>query len=237
MLKNKHKLLTTLVLSCCLASVTAYSAPKAKKNQGMKMPAIDSSSSKTVDLHEGLHLTFMREEEKLARDVYTTLGMEYPNLKVFGMIAKSEERHTCSVCDKLEQYGLEDPVANDNVGVFSGKEFGWYFTEKFQQLTEKGKISELDALYVGAFIEELDMIDIRQCPQVMLETIDSIKSVSDCGQIYTDNGDLQHLYQSLLEGSESHLRAFVKNLEKRIGEGNYEAQILSQKNVDEILGR
>ena len=231
------KLLTVFTVALCMLSSIALSAPKQKQLQGMKASAIDSSSSKTVDTHESLHLTFMREEEKLARDVYITLGMQYPGLKVFGMISKSEERHTCSVCNKLEQYGIEDPVENDNVGVFSGKEFGWYFTEKFKQLTEKGKISELDALYVGAFIEELDMLDIKQCPQVVVDTIDSIKTVNDCGEVYTDNGDIQRLYQSLMEGSESHLRAFVKNIESRIGEGNYEAQILSQEKVDEILGR
>ena len=233
----KLKLLTALVISCFLFSSIAHGGSKQKEYQGKRKPVIDSSASKTVDENERLHLVFMREEEKLARDVYTTLGMQYKNLKVFGMISKSEERHTCSVCDKLSQYGIADPVKSDNVGAFSGEEFGGYFTEKFEQLTEKGSLSELDALYVGGFIEELDMLDIKQCPEVIVKTIDSIKSVNDCGKIYTDNADIQRLYQSLLEGSESHLRAFVKNIELRIGEGNYQAQVLSQEQVDVILGR
>jgi hypothetical protein len=44
-------------------------------------------------------------------------------------------------------------------------------------------------------------------------------------------------YDNLLEGSKSHLRAFVNSIELVIGEGNYVAQYLSQEDVDEILGR
>ncbi|MDX2478033.1 MAG: DUF2202 domain-containing protein, partial [Gammaproteobacteria bacterium] len=54
---------------------------------------------------------------------------------------------------------------------------------------------------------------------------------------YTDQPDILRLYGNLLEGSESHLRAYVKNIEKLIGEGNYEAQVLTQEQVDEILER
>lgn len=197
----------------------------------------DSSGSKQVDENEIQHLIFMREEEKLARDVYITLGMMYPNLKVFGNISASEERHTCSVCDKLNQYDIEDPVVNDNVGVFSGKEYGSYFTEKYQQLVARGEVSELEALYVGGFIEELDMMDIQQCPKVIVETDNGIDSIDQCGKVYTDNADIQRMYTSLLEGSKNHLRAFVNGIEKQIGAGNYEAQVLSQEQVDEILKR
>ena len=72
--------------------------------------------------------------------------------------------------DKLEQFNIPDPSTDDTVGVFTGSDYGWYFTEKFQLLVEKASLSELDALYVGAFIEELDMMDINQCPQVIVET-------------------------------------------------------------------
>ena len=227
--------LSLLSVLLCLPAGNALAAQQQKQQGGAS--TIDSASSTTVDEHERLHLVFMREEEKLARDVYITLGMQYPYVNVFGNIVQSEERHTCSVCDKLQQYGITDPVTNNNVGVFSGEEFGVYFTEKFQQLTDRGTEGELEALYVGAYIEELDMIDIRQCPAVIVETIDSVEAVSDCGKVYTDNADIQRLYDSLLEGSESHLRAYVKKIEQRIGEGNYQAQVLSQESIDAILGR
>jgi len=137
----------------------------------------------------------------------------------------------------LVKYGLEDPSTNDNVGVYTGEDYGWYFTEKFQQLVERASISELEALYVGAFIEELDMMDINQCPRVIVETDNGINDVTECGKIYTDNVDVAKLYASLLDGSDSHLEGYVRNIEKYIGKGSYQAQVLPQAQVDQILGR
>ena len=179
----------------------------------------------------------MREEEKLARDVYQTLGTMYPDSAIFGNIDDSEQIHMTTVKAMIEKYGYEDPNTNDNVGAYTGEDFGWYFTEKYNQLVERASISELEALYVGAFIEELDMMDINQCPQVIVETDNGINDVSECGKVYTDNADIQRLYSSLLDGSDSHLEGYVNNIEKIIGEGNYQAQVLSQEMVDAILDR
>jgi hypothetical protein len=190
-----------------------------------------------LDYNEQTHLEFMREEEKLARDVYMELGAMYPHHPIFGVIDDSEQKHTDAVKDMIEKYGLQDPNTNDNVGVFTGENYGWYFTEKFNQLVERASISELEALYVGAFIEEIDMMDINQCPQVIVETENGINDVTECGKIYTDNPDVSNLYASLLDGSDSHLEGYVKNIEKYIGKGNYQAQVLPQETVDEILGR
>jgi hypothetical protein len=204
-------------------------------------PAIAGKNSgkdkSTLGFNEQTHLEFMCEEEKLARDVYITLGSKYPASTVFGNIDDSEERHKCAVVDLLEKYGIPSPSTNDNVGVFTGEAYGWYFTEKYTELVAKGSISELDALYVGAFIEELDMMDINQCPQVVVETDNGINDISECGKIYTVKPDIIRLYDNLLEGSESHLVAYVRNIEKEIGEGNYKAQVLTQEQVDAILGR
>ncbi len=228
--------LLTAFLVCILLGTLSQASPKQSSTLSSQR-VVDSSGSKTVDENEQLHLIFMREEEKLARDVYITLGIQYPTLDIFGSITKSEERHTCAVCDMLDKYQVQDPVKSDNVGVFSGDEFGFYFTEKFAELTTRGSVSALEALYVGAFIEELDMIDITQCPKVIVDTIETINSVDECGKIYTDNVDIQRLYDSLREGSQNHLRAFVKSIENIIGAGNYEAQLLDQTQVNEILGR
>ena len=188
--------------------------------------AYASMDSIVVDYNEQTHLAFMREEEKLARDVYIRLSTMYPEHPIFGNIDDSEQRHTEAVRDMLVKYG-----------VYTGEDYGWYFTEKFQQLVERASISELEALYVGAFIEELDMMDINQCPKVIVETDNDINDVTECGRIYTDNADIESLYASLLEGSDSHLEAYVRNIERYIGKGNYQAQVLPQAQVDEILGR
>ncbi|MBT8120346.1 MAG: DUF2202 domain-containing protein [Gammaproteobacteria bacterium] len=190
-----------------------------------------------LDYNEKIHLMFMREEEKLARDVYQTLGSMYPDSAIFGNIDDSEQKHTTAVKAMIEKYGYEDPNTNDNVGAYTGEGFGWYFTEKYNQLVERASISELEALYVGAFIEELDMMDINQCPQVIVETDNGINGVNQCGKVYTDKADIQRLYSSLLDGSDSHLEGYVANIENIIGEGNYQAQVLSQELVDAILDR
>lgn len=192
-----------------------------------------------LDTTEASHLTFMREEEKLARDVYLTLAALYPDQEVFSRIAtRAEQTHTDTMRDKLDQFNLPDPNPETNnlpssLGVFTGDEWGWYFIEKFALLTAKGEVSELDALYVGAFIEELDMHDIAVCPQIMIDRGFS----SPCGLAYTDEGALQTAYSALISGSESHLRAYVGQIEAVIGVGNYVAQYLTQAEVDAILGR
>ena len=189
-----------------------------------------------LDAGEETHLIFMREEEKLARDVYLTLGGLYPTLKVFGRIVDSEQNHTDAMKARLEQYGIADPSTNDAVGVFTGKDYGWYFTEKFGELVTWGRLGSTEALYVGAFIEELDMHDIVQCPEVIVQ-VDNGVGVGECGMAYTEEKALLTSDKNLLEGSKNHLRSYVKQIESRIGEGNYEAQYLTQEEVDEILGR
>jgi len=196
----------------------------------------------TLDLGETQHLIFMREEEKLARDVYLTLATLYPAATTFSSIGtQSEQTHTDTVRDMLARYGIPDPNPDandlpDSIGVFTGPDYGWYFTEKFIALIDRGRANLLEALYVGAFIEELDMLDIVGCPKVIVETSDLIAE-GQCGLTYTDEKALKTMYTHLVDGSKSHLRAYVKNIEEIIGEGNYVAQVLTQEEVDAILGR
>jgi len=195
-----------------------------------------------LDFAEQTHLVFMREEEKLARDVYLTLAQVYPNQGVFQNIGEgSEQTHTSVIRDKIEDYGLTDPnPETDNlptsIGVYTGARFGEYFSEKYNQLVELGKRSELDGLYVGALIEEIDMHDIVRCPKVIINMDNGIEE-DGCGLVYTDERPLQNTYRSLVDGSENHLRAFVGQIEAVIGVGNYQAQYISQEEVDAILGR
>jgi hypothetical protein len=240
-------ILNKLMLNGLVGFVITTTAVSAMARGGRMGPAstdITLTTDSTVimdglllDTNEQAHLTFMREEEKLARDVYIKLGDMYPDHPIFGRIDDSEQTHTDAVKAMIEKYGLKDPNTNDNIGVYTGEDYGWYFTEKFNLLVERASISELEALYVGAFIEELDMMDINNCPQVIVDTENQINDTTECGKIYTDNADVSNLYASLLDGSSSHLEGYVKNIEKYIGEGNYQAQVLTQEQVDEILER
>ena len=221
---------TIKAISLSALTAIAVSAPVA--------PAVAAG----LDYNEETHLIFMREEEKLARDVYLTFASMYPNTTTFQNIAEtSEQTHTDTMRDKLAQFNVEDPNPDTNnlpasLGVFTGETFGAYFTDKFNLLTNWGATSELDALYAGAFIEELDMHDIIQCPTVIVEMDNGIGE-NECGLVYTDNNAIQNSYNSLVDGSESHLRAYVGQIEAVIGAGNYVAQYLPQETVDAILGR
>ena len=227
----KKILVCIIFVALAFSTGSAFAAKKGKR--------ASASASVGLDGTEASHVTFMREEEKLARDVYLTLADLYPDQQVFSRIAtRAEQTHTDTMRDKLDQFNLPDPNPEtnnlpDSLGVFTGDEWGWYFEEKFALLTAKGKESEIQALYIGAFIEELDMHDIAVCPQVMIDRGFS----SPCGLGYTDESALQTAYSALISGSESHLRTYVGQIEAVIGVGNYEAQYLTQEEVDSILGR
>ncbi len=156
------------------------------------------------------HLLYMREEEKMARDVYLTFFEMYGN-PVFANIAKSEQIHTDKIRDLLAKYNIEDPNVDDAVGVYSDP----IFTDLFNQLIDGGS-DELSALLVGGLIEEIDIVDIQH-------------SIADSGQ-----ADIIMTYENLMKGSRNHLRAFTNVIEKQTME-DYVAQFLSQEEVDSII--
>lgn len=157
-------------------------------------------------------IQFMREEEKLARDVYLTLDQQWGSqTQVFANIAESEELHTSSVDYLLDKYEIEDPVLHDDIGVFTHPELQALYDE----LVAKGLRSLVDGLFVGGLIEEKDMKDI-------------VEAIAG-----TDERLMILVYSNLLDGSENHLRAFVDVIE---AQGlDYDAQILTQDEVEHIL--
>ncbi len=199
-----------------------------------------------LDTIEATHLAFMREEEKLARDVYITLYERFKGTKTpFGQIDESEQRHTDAVAGMLHKYGEDDPNTDDTVGVYTGA-YAEYFTKRYQLLIDVDSQDHplnytsnplLNALYHGAFVEELDVNDIAYCPYIIMDTMGGIDEEVGCGLDYTDEKPIKRLYNHLLDGSANHLRAYVHAIEKVIGEGEYKAQYLTQEEVDEILGR
>ena len=194
----------------------------------------------SLDAAEEVHLLFMRAEEKLAHDIYLALGEEFPDYAVFSNIVASETKHVESMLDKIEQFGLTDPNILDGPGEFSAANFGAYFTENYTALTavDVAESPLLQALKNGALVEELDMHDIIYCPEVIVETVADIPDEYGCGMEYTDAKSLIRSYGNLLDGSESHLRAFVRVIETSFPEEYpYQAQYLEQWEVDEILGR
>lgn len=155
-------------------------------------------------------LILMREEEKLARDVYNTLGEKW-GTQIFTNIAKSEQTHTDAIKVLLDRYEIEDPVKDDSVGVFTSLELG----ELYQNLLEQGSLSLLDALIVGAIVEDLDIKDLNEL------------------LAKTDNADIITTYNNLNKGSRNHLRAYIRLVENN--NGSYSPQYISQAEFDDIV--
>jgi hypothetical protein len=153
-------------------------------------------------------LAFMREEEKLARDVYQAL-YDVWGLEIFDNIAASEQRHTDSVLELLNRFGLPDPAEGLAPGEFSNPEL----QALYDDLVETGSQSSTDALKVGALIEELDITDLRLRASTQ--------------------PDIETVYSTLERGSSNHLRAFIRQLERR--DVTYTPVHLDQDAFDQIL--
>ena len=126
-------------------------------NQGKDFDRQSQATDTSLDANEIHNLEYMREEEKLARDVYRTLFGIW-GLPVLDNISESEQVHTTQVEDMLEKYRLPDPVVDDTTGVFVNQELAVLY----DTLITEGSRSSLKALYVGAAIEEIDMIDLQR---------------------------------------------------------------------------
>ncbi len=156
--------------------------------------AISSIQSGELSTSEEDALLYMREEEKLARDVYLTLYNKW-QLPIFQNIAGSEQTHTDAVKTLIDRYGLTDPFSSE-IGVFKNKEL----QDLYNQLIMQGNQSLANALKVGGAIEEIDILDLE-------ERI-----------AQTDKNDIILVYENLLKGSRNHLRSFVSTLQTKAGE-------------------
>ncbi len=158
---------------------------------------------------ERTDLLFLREEEKLARDVYLYAYDKY-QLKISNNISQSEQRHMDEVLTLLEKYDIPDPASNDR-GVFSDQ----VLQKLYDDLTARVDSSKLDALIVGMIIEDLDLNDIED-----------FKS-------RTSKEDLLAVYNFLACGSRNHLRAYYGQLLQN--SGAYIPQYITQEQFDEII--
>lgn len=130
-------------------------------------------------------LIFMREEEKLARDVYDYFDGLY-NLPIFANIATSEQRHMDAVLTLLNRYEVPDPAAGNEPGEFTNA----MLQALYDDLIVQGVQSLEDALDVGILIEETDIADLEER---LLAVV---------------HNDIRRVYQNLLSASRNHLTAF-----------------------------
>ena len=171
---------------------------------------IDAVPMSDLNATETNQLTFLREEEKLARDVYMALSSKW-GARIFWNISLSEDRHTNALKLLLDRYGLLDPAEGKAAGVFSDPDL----QSLYEYLVDSGELSLLEALRAGVYIEYLDYLDLKEA----LEN--------------TDNDDLKMVYGNLQDGTRNHMRAFVFQLES-MGE-SYDSELIDPAILEEIL--
>lgn len=202
-------LLFVFIFSGCTSSMEADSNASAVAEH-LDNFDLEEFPVEEVSTEEINGLVFMREEEKLAHDVYIALYAQWGG-RVFSNIAVSEQRHTDAVKSLLERYQIADPFI-DSLGVFTDGEL----QKLYADLMALGSQSFVEALKVGALVEEVDILDLRE------EMENSV-----------DNQDILFVYQQLEAASHNHLRAFVRNLNRQ--GVVYEPQKLSEELYQSIL--
>ena len=201
----------TILLSACQKSNPVESAAvNMTASLALVQKSVSSLPKETLEEAELARILFIREEEKLAYDVYKTMFDKY-GATVFQNIPNSELSHMESMLTIIKKYELVDPVDVNPRGIFKNTAL----QTLYNQLIEKGNISILSAYQVGALIEELDISDLTSSLAV------------------TNNQDVRLVYDFLNKGSRNHLRSFYKNI--KFPNGTYTPIYLSQSEFDSIV--
>ena len=177
---NKRRdFMRVLGLGAIVTASTAFAA------RGSKKSAVLTEEQKDT-------LFFIFQEEKVARDVYITLGNIYTDESTFAQIQISEQEHILSAQVLCERYGIDTSsvnlsLENDFIGQFELTSM----QELYNSCIGLGEISLLEALKVGKLIEVTDIEDLEHAAEGM-------------------PSDVVNAYDNLKAGSLEHLDAFKK---------------------------
>lgn len=136
-------------------------------------------------------LRFQLDEERMAGELYLALG-EMHAARPFTNIPRAEARHRELLQNLAARAGLPIPAAT-----VAGRYETAAIQARYDALLARGRGSPLEALKVGALVEEQDIADLRALA------------------ITTDQAELKAAIAALERGSQHHLNAFVRNLEAR----------------------
>jgi hypothetical protein len=151
----------------------------------LKSALVETSELTDSDLAS---LLKMKEEEKLARDVYTALYKKWGS-QVFSNISAAKNNHLNAIVLLLTSYGVTD-VSIGNAGEFADAAVQALYND----LIAKATVSIEEAFKTGALIEEMDIKDLTE------------------SLITTTNENVILVFENLLKGSRNHLRAFNRQL-------------------------
>ncbi len=169
----------------------------------------DENQTDILSQQEKDDLLFLREEEKLARDVYLYSFDKYGEA-IFNNIARSEQQHMNQLLTLINNYNLNDSASSER-GVFNNQELQGLYND----LTTLSDLSLIDALTVGAIIEDLDISDIDEF------------------EGRTNIADILNTYDKLKCGSRNHLRSYIGRL--IVSGVDYVPQFISLDEFNEII--
>ena len=149
-------------------------------------------ASAAVSTDTAAMLQAMVAEEKLAHDVYVTLGDLY-SVRSFDAIASAEARHQSAVRYVMAVHDVVDLTEGDPVGTFDDPAV----QKLYDDLVEQGSTSLTAAAQVGMTIERMDIADL------------------DDALAADPPADVARVLAGLRSGSEKHLSAFT-----RLADGN-----------------
>lgn len=172
------------------------------------MVIFSNYTSKNPIENDNSSLLYMLEEEKLAHDVYVVLYDKW-GTKQFENIKESEQTHLEKLQEILEKNKISYEILPQ------GKFKNQNLQKLYDDLIKKGKISEIEALKIGAIIEDVDIFDLQRLKKE------------------TDNQDIISVYNFLESASKNHLRAFNRGLTMR--SIDYEPQFISKNDYEKII--
>jgi hypothetical protein len=160
-------------------------------DSGTATVSVSSAPTPALTDDETYWLTYMREEEKVARDVYLTLNNTW-KLRILNNIAASEQTHMDAIKKLLDTYSIPDPAAGKGIGEFTNPDL----QKLYNDLILRGSSSKAESLKVGVIIEETDIDDLNEAIAI------------------SQHNDIKTVYSNLLQGSLNHLDAFESQLAK-----------------------
>ncbi|CAA6824850.1 MAG: Unknown protein [uncultured Sulfurovum sp.] len=217
----KHNLLSILLISAIFLGFTACNSDSKPANstnddytsqtqeeENIPATVTEALTSEVSTLSPELKdsITYMYNEEKLAKDIYLNLYKVQPLQQLYNIASKSEVKHESAVNDLAIKYDLNITLYPDTEEPYDKKSLEDYgsgeypvvaIQELYDTLYAKGIQSKQDAFEVGCMVEVTDIDDLDK---YMLQA-----TASNASDVYT-------VFDFLREGSYKHYWAFDKGL-------------------------
>ncbi len=169
------------------------------------VPLFENTDELTADEIEFLYA--VREEEKLARDVYAKFYEKFKT-RPFLNIGRAEENHIAAVERLFYFYSIDYPKLGDE-GVFADPERQLYYN----QLISRGD-SLINAYKAAAYLEERDIVDYKSV----------LNDIS--------NPNIKIVIENLYRASVNHFKTMIRHIDA-LG-GSYSPSFLSQDEYETI---